>query len=154
MSANNSVTTLKQLQSFLFPACTFCAVFMNSSTLGSYVAFPIYIIGSKNPRKMFQAELADPYAKSDASIVKTVDAALRVVCMALSETPKLETELPDDSLRKQLLETVPSNHVDGVILSLEYLRDRIGVPRDLPLAAGRYLRAYLNWGIDVLSSDL
>ena len=33
---------------------------------------------------------------------------------------------------------------------LVYLRDRIGVPRDLPLASARYLRAYLNWAIDVL----
>ncbi|OEU07418.1 hypothetical protein FRACYDRAFT_197737 [Fragilariopsis cylindrus CCMP1102] len=34
--------------------------------------------------------------------------------------------------------------------TFEYLRDRIGVPRDLPLASARYLRAYLNWAIDVL----
>ena len=100
---------------------------------------------------MFQAELADPYAQPDTSIENTVDAALRVVCMALSETTDPE-ELPDESLRKLLAETVPSKEVDGVVSSMKYLRDRIGVPRDLPLAAARYLRAYLNWGIGVLSS--
>jgi hypothetical protein len=36
---------------------------------------------------------------------------------------------------------------------LAYLRDRVGVPRDLPLAAARYLRAYLNKGIDILSNQ-
>ena len=100
---------------------------------------------------MFQAELADPYAQPDTSIAKTVDAALRVVCMALSETSNPE-EFTDETLQKLLIDTVPSKEVDGVVSSMIYLRDRIGVPRDLPLAAARYLRAYLNWGIDVLSS--
>jgi hypothetical protein len=36
---------------------------------------------------------------------------------------------------------------NDLISSLLYLRDRIGVPRDMPLAAARYLRAYLNRAI-------
>lgn len=39
---------------------------------------------------------------------------------------------------------------ENVTASLEYLRDRIGVPRDLPLPAARQLRAHLNWFTDVL----
>ena len=104
--------------------------------------------GSRNNRKTFGAELADPYAASDEAILNTVDAALRVVCLALSD---IEQDLPDDVVRRQLLDVVPSNQASGVASSLAYLRDRVGVPRDLPLAAARYLRAYLNWGIDVLS---
>lgn len=29
-----------------------------------------------------------------------------------------------------------------------YVRDRVGVPRDLPLPAARQLRAHCNWFID------
>jgi glutathione S-transferase len=108
--------------------------------------------GSQNPRKQFGAELADPYALSDTSVQSTVDAALRVVCLALSDANE-EGKL-SDSYRQLLLDVVPSNQVAGVVGSIAYLRDRIGVPRDLPLASGRYLRAYLNWGIDVLSKNI
>lgn len=39
-----------------------------------------------------------------------------------------------------------------VCVSAAYLRDRVGVPRDLPLPAARQLRAHLNWLIDELRS--
>ena len=105
--------------------------------------------GSRNPRKGFGAELAGPYAEADELIVDTVDEALRVVCLALKETD--QKDLPDKSMQQMLKNAVPSNHRSGTLSSLRYLRDRIGVPRDLPLASGRYLRAYLNWAIDTLS---
>ena len=34
--------------------------------------------------------------------------------------------------------------------SAAYMRDRVGVPRDLPYPAARQLRAHLNWLIDEL----
>ncbi|KAL3935339.1 MAG: hypothetical protein SGBAC_009124 [Bacillariaceae sp.] len=107
--------------------------------------------GARNPRKTFGAELADPYAESDASIVSSVDVVLRIVCMALKEEEEEEEELPDSALAQVLKESVPRENVDGVLSSLVYVRDRVGVPRDLPLASARYLRAYLNWAIDSLS---
>jgi hypothetical protein len=60
--------------------------------------------------------------------------------------------IPGSEYESLLCNAVNSNKkdVNGIITSLEYLRDRIGVPRDLPLASARYLRAYLNWAIDVL----
>ena len=103
--------------------------------------------GGKNPRKTFGAPLADPYAASDDTIQPSVDAALRVVCSALKAIDEDES-----SFAESLRAAVPAEHVTGVQSSLAYLRDRVGVPRDLPLASARYLRAYLNWGIDTLSS--
>lgn len=102
--------------------------------------------GSKNPRKTFGAELADPYANSDTNIRPTVDAALRVVCAAL-----LDNDESPDSYADLLRRTVPEKDMIGVLNSFCYLRDRVGTPRDLPLASSRYLRAYLNWGIDTLA---
>lgn len=101
--------------------------------------------GAKNPRKTFQAQLADPYAEPDNDVRPAVDAALRVVTGAL-----MDTEGSVESYVNVLKQAVPSNQIEGVKSSLAYLRDRVGVPRDLPLAAARYLRAYLNWAIDSL----
>ena len=39
------------------------------------------------------------------------------------------------------------------VVSMAYLRDRVGVPRDLPLPAARQLRAHLNWFIDSVSAQ-
>lgn len=36
------------------------------------------------------------------------------------------------------------------VVSAKYMRDRIGVPRDLPYPAARQLRAHMNWFIDSL----
>jgi glutathione S-transferase len=105
--------------------------------------------GSKNPRKSFGAQLADPYAEPDTSVLPAADAALRVVCQALLDTG---SAIPQPSMERLLLDSVPDRNRAGVAASLAYLRDRVGVPRDLPLASARYLRAYLNWGIGVLSS--
>lgn len=108
--------------------------------------------GANNPRKPFGAELADPYANSDDHVRPYVDEALRVVCNGLLGSGNSEEEHSPylESLEPSLKSAVPSAKRDDVISSLAYLRDRIGVPRDLPLAAGRQLRAHLNWAIDTL----
>jgi glutathione S-transferase len=106
--------------------------------------------GAKNPRKTFGAPLADPYAASDDSIVPYVDAALRVVCQVLAA---VDEEMPASHWKDLLQKAIPTQQTEGVVSSLAYLRDRVGVPRDLPLASARYLRAYLNWAIDELSSN-
>ena len=54
------------------------------------------------------------------------------------------------SLEAKLSSAVPADMADEVKSSLAYLRDRVGVPRDLPLAAGRQFRAHLNWAIRAL----
>ena len=103
--------------------------------------------GAKNPRKTFAADLADPYANSDETIFPVVENVLQVVCEALLDT---EYDIPPQEYEEKL--KVLDNNSADVVNSLKYLRDRIGVPRDLPLASARYLRAYLNWSIDCISS--
>jgi len=105
--------------------------------------------GSKNPRKTFQAPLADPYAQPDEIVLPRVDAALRVVCdMMLDDEEDHQAAL--EGYRGVLAEIEGG---EGVVDSLVYLRDRIGVPRDMPLAAARHFRAHLNWVMDVLKQD-
>jgi len=41
---------------------------------------------------------------------------------------------------------------EGVVESAEYLRDRVGVPRDMKMPAARQLRAHLNWFIDTVTA--
>jgi len=102
--------------------------------------------GGRNMRKTFGAELADPYADADMEAQPHVDAALRIVCSVLLREPN---EISPD-WDQALLSAVPKDQRKSVMSSLCYLRDRVGVPRDLPLAAGRQLRAHLNWAIDIL----
>jgi hypothetical protein len=77
---------------------------------------------------------------------------MRVICNALMDVDNNDKNgLPSDAMKEQLLTSVTEKkQIPGVVSSLAYLRDRVGVPRDMPLAAARYLRGYLNWGIDTL----
>eukprot|EP00889_Picochlorum_renovo_P000556 jgi/Picre1/27586/NNA_000551.t1 len=91
--------------------------------------------------------LADPTAIPNMEYEEQVDAALRHVAHVML-TGMVEQGQHDGTG----ISTMPSGKgvVDarGVPPSLAYLRDRVGVPRDMPLPAARQLRAHLNWMID------
>ncbi len=81
-------------------------------------------------------------------------AGLRLVAHALLEgaggLPKI-----DGQVRVSPASSTSQGHgtADGPAASAAaaYMRDRVGVPRDLPLPAARQFRAHLNWFIDSLS---
>ena len=84
------------------------------------------------------APLADPNARPNEAVVPAVDLALRMVALSMIEGDPslLSAERTDET---GLVSA-------GVALraSLEYLRDRVGVPRDMGVHAARQLRAHLN----------
>ena len=88
----------------------------------------------KPGRKQFQAPLADPYATPDLSYESEVDGYLR-----------LATEALVGDYTSLTVHKAAAEKREGIQLSLIYLRDRIGVPRDMSYPAARQLRAHLNW---------
>mmetsp|Transcript_5968 Transcript_5968/g.15363 ORF Transcript_5968/g.15363 Transcript_5968/m.15363 type:complete len:531 (+) Transcript_5968:148-1740(+) len=100
--------------------------------------------------KPVSAPLSDPTASPGLEHLEAVDAGLRHVVHALMVGPEA----------KQLSEHALQVDADGksglsalhVAASAGYLRDRVGVPRDMNLPAARQLRAHLNWLIDTLEA--
>jgi glutathione S-transferase len=70
-----------------------------------------------------------------------------MVCCAILEG---DTSVYDDnmnSIAKAIVSEGGKEYAGAVISSLAYMRDRVGVPRDMKLPAARQLRAHLNWSI-------
>ena len=101
--------------------------------------------GSKGDRPV-GAPLSDPTAKPGEAHVPAVDAALRRVCHELLEGTAVGgavgAHLVGAGAEGAQLAGEPA------VKSLAYLRDRVGVPRDMHFPAARQLRAHLNWFID------
>ncbi|KAL7553342.1 hypothetical protein ACHAWF_016626, partial [Thalassiosira exigua] len=92
----------------------------------------------------YGAPLADPNAISNESIQPFVDASLKLVARKLLgyDCDGAMSDLVS------MLNKEGGELVEMVATSLAYLRDRVGVPRDMKLPAARQLRAHLNWAID------
>ena len=90
-----------------------------------------------------KAELADPYAKPNEEYIEPVDACLRHVANALIDGADAA-----EAAAKADLKGIDAN---GKLADcLVYLRDRVGVPRDMGQAAAVALRSHLNWAIGLL----
>eukprot|EP00667_Euglena_gracilis_P003652 EG_transcript_3663 len=91
--------------------------------------------------KKFQAPLADPYAVPNDHYLPDVDALLRSVVQTLLDGNALTTYRQGPRLVK---DGIPFQDRQNLVKCLEYLRDRVGVPRDMGFPAAMQLRAHLN----------
>ncbi len=140
--------------------------------------------GASDPgRPAYQAELADPNAEPNDAYCAAIDVCLRHVASALvdgaeSAASTMAQDLRGvaghphssglaegwyadrdheghwyyyDELSGETSYTAPTRRLDAC---LAYVRDRVGVPRDMPAPAAMMLRKHLNRGITVLRDDL
>lgn len=98
------------------------------------------------------APLADPNATPSDAVKGAVDTTFRVILLALLDgTEKHEPTMIE--IAKAITNDGDEEYVTGVVASLAYVRDRIGVPRDMKLPAARQLRAHLNWSIEKILDE-
>ncbi|CEM36150.1 unnamed protein product [Vitrella brassicaformis CCMP3155] len=99
--------------------------------------------------KRFAAPLADPYAQPNLNYEADMDIALRFVVHALLSGVD---DQADKAMREALVGASGSGRAD-LAKCVAYVRDRVGVPRDMPYPAAMQLRAHLNWVHDALLEE-
>ena len=82
------------------------------------------------------APLADPYAVPSTAVQSSVSAILRIVCAAMLDGSPDQNQGTMNEVAKLIVGDGGTEFASSVVDSLAYLRDRVGVPRDMKLPAG------------------
>ncbi len=146
LSASGALEPLAPLQWKGAEAARHEAAYKLASNADNVVRFAARGCGQPG-RKTFQAPLADPYASHSERLMEPVDTCLRRVATALIDGDALDA---GSSLKAELEGCGASPQ--EIRSCLAYLRDRVGVPRDMGQAAAFELRAHLNWAISAVCS--
>ena len=99
----------------------------------------------------YGAPLSDPNAVSNEVAHPFVDVLLRIVCSKLLSHDATKCDESMNDVVSLWKKEGGDEIIKMTAMSLEYMRDRVGVPRDMRLPAARQLRANLNWAIRGLS---
>ena len=141
---------------FTTPLLSYFDIYMSTNTW--HMAFGV----GATLGRVVRAPLANPYAmaqpgdEASQTFFPAVDFALRTIAHAMlrpADTDACATDggnppvLSDGERQLLLSERFPRTEVAAC---LTYLRDRVGVPRDMTVHGARQLRAHINWLLDYI----
>jgi glutathione S-transferase len=109
----------------------------------TYIYIYIYIYIHIHIGQSVSAPLSNPYAKGDEQYREVADFALRKIVHTML-LGSADDEKDNKALTKDMITLMPKNEVKKCLL---YLRERIGVPRDMTVHGARQFRGHINWFI-------
>lgn len=84
----------------------------------------------------------DPYSFTKEELVPVIDSYLRRIALSILTTTDKDTGSNSNIIIPEM--ETPKQLIDAVYDCLSYLRDRVGVPRDMGVHAAKQLRSHIN----------
>lgn len=108
-------------------------------------------VGDWGAETPMHCKLADPVAEPNDEIAPYVETVLRALAaLMIDGATDVSTRIGAEAKAVELRSGVPPGGWGQVARCLAYLRDRVGVPRDMQMPAAKILRAYLGEAVAAL----